>query len=123
MQIEYPKNIHLIRGNHESGATNRLYGFLDECKERLVRMFIEYIFSLSLANEVIILYQGEADGLQAWFKINKLFDYLPLGAVIENKILCIHGGIGRTVSVEDIASIRRPAFPDFGSVVLKDTLW
>ncbi|EOA37677.1 hypothetical protein CARUB_v10012319mg [Capsella rubella] len=101
LKIEYPENIHLIRGNHESSSTNRLYGFLHECQQRM----------------------GEADGIQAWYRINKLFGYLPLGAVIEKKILCVHGGIGRTVSVEEIASIQRPAFPDSGSTVLKDTLW
>ncbi|KAF3589142.1 hypothetical protein F2Q69_00029774 [Brassica cretica] len=33
--VEYPKNIHLIRGNHEAEATNTVYGFLDECIERI----------------------------------------------------------------------------------------
>ncbi|XP_010457353.1 PREDICTED: serine/threonine-protein phosphatase BSU1-like [Camelina sativa] len=101
LKIEYPKNIHLIRGNHESSTTNRFYGFHDECKQKM----------------------GQADGLQAWYRINQLFHYLPLGAVIEDKILCVHGGIGRTLWLDEIASIRRPAFPDFGTIVLKDTLW
>ncbi|XP_019094983.1 PREDICTED: serine/threonine-protein phosphatase BSU1-like [Camelina sativa] len=101
LKIEYPENIHLIRGNHESSATNQLHGFLAECKEKM----------------------GQADGLQAWCRINKLFNYLPLGAVIEDKILCVHGGIGRTLWLDEIASIQRPAFPEFGTIVLKDTLW
>ena len=27
-------------------------------------------------------------------RINTLFEYLPLAGVIDNTILCIHGGIG-----------------------------
>jgi hypothetical protein len=27
-------------------------------------------------------------------RINKLFEYLSLAAIIEEKILCLHGGIG-----------------------------
>jgi hypothetical protein len=35
-QIEYPMNVHLIRGNHEAADINALFGFRIECIERLV---------------------------------------------------------------------------------------
>ena len=34
-QIEYPKNVHLLRGNHEAADINALFGFRVECVERL----------------------------------------------------------------------------------------
>ena len=34
-QIEYPKNVHLLRGNHEAADINALFGFRLECVERL----------------------------------------------------------------------------------------
>lgn len=35
-QIEYPENVHLIRGNHEAADINALFGFRLECIERMV---------------------------------------------------------------------------------------
>jgi hypothetical protein len=36
LKIEYPMNVHLIRGNHEAADINALFGFRIECIERLV---------------------------------------------------------------------------------------
>jgi hypothetical protein len=40
-QVEYPQNVHLIRGNHEAADINALFGFRIECIERMV-IFILY---------------------------------------------------------------------------------
>jgi len=42
-------------------------------------------------------------------KINHIFENLPLGILIDNKILCVHGGIGTSIGkLSDIANIKRP---------------
>ncbi|KAF2581913.1 hypothetical protein F2Q68_00002421 [Brassica cretica] len=61
LQIEYPENVHLFRGNHEAADINALFGFRLECIERM----------------------GESDGIWAWTR----FNHLPLAALIENKII------------------------------------
>ncbi|KAF5930336.1 hypothetical protein HYC85_031209 [Camellia sinensis] len=100
--IEYPENVFLIRGNHEAADINALFGFRLECIERM----------------------GENDGIWAWTRFNQLFNYLPLAALIEKKIICMHGGIGRSIhSVEQIEKLERPITMDAGSIILMDLLW
>ncbi|OVA07177.1 Phosphoesterase domain [Macleaya cordata] len=102
LKVEYPHNVHLIRGNHEAADINALFGFRIECIERM----------------------GERDGIWAWHRINRLFNWLPLAALIEKKIICMHGGIGRSINhVEQIESLQRPITMEAGSVVLMDLLW
>jgi len=41
--------------------------------------------------------------------MNNLFEWMPLAAIIENKIICLHGGIGCSLnSIADIETIHRP---------------
>ncbi|TMW99020.1 hypothetical protein EJD97_003184 [Solanum chilense] len=102
LKVEYPLNVHLIRGNHEAADINALFGFRIECIERM----------------------GERDGIWAWHRFNRLFNWLPLAALIEKKIICMHGGIGRSINhVEQIENIQRPIAMDAGSIVLMDLLW
>lgn len=102
LKIEYPESVHLIRGNHEAADINALFGFRLECIERM----------------------GENDGIWAWTRFNQLFNYLPLAALIEKKIICMHGGIGRSIhSVEQIEKLERPITMDAGSIILMDLLW
>ncbi|KAH6774811.1 BRI1 suppressor 1 3 [Perilla frutescens var. hirtella] len=102
MKVEHPHQIHLIRGNHEAADINALFGFRIECIERM----------------------GERDGIWAWHRINRLFNWLPLAALIEKKIICMHGGIGRSINhVEQIENIQRPIAMEAGSIVLMDLLW
>eukprot|EP00397_Hematodinium_sp_SG-2012_P001957 GEMP01001962.1.p1 GENE.GEMP01001962.1~~GEMP01001962.1.p1 ORF type:complete len:795 (+),score=125.88 GEMP01001962.1:297-2681(+) len=89
LKIKYPTQIHLLRGNHEDPAINSMYGFKDECQRRL-RI-------------------DQDDPKSAWARFNQAFEWLPCGALIEERILCIHGGLGSTIdSVRDIENMRRP---------------
>ena len=68
--------------------------------------------------------QGESPGLWVWQRINQLFNWLPLAALIEKKIICMHGGIGRSIHhVDQIEALQRPITMEAGSMVLMDLLW
>lgn len=89
LKCKYPTQIHLLRGNHEDPGINAIYGFQDECRRRL-REECENPYS-------------------CWNNFNKVFEMLPLGAIIEKKILCVHGGIGKTINnMSDIENLQRP---------------
>jgi diadenosine tetraphosphatase ApaH/serine/threonine PP2A family protein phosphatase len=102
LKVEHPEHVHLIRGNHEAADINALFGFRLECLERL----------------------GEAAGVKAWQRLNELFNWLPLAAVIEGRVLCMHGGIGRSInSIDQIEALQRPLGMEDGGIVLMDLLW
>lgn len=67
----------------------RIFGLGDECMEKF--------------NEDI------NDPNSIFAKINKVFEYMPLVAIVEDRILCVHGGIGQTIrSIDEIEVISRP---------------
>ena len=96
-KIKYPENFFLTRGNHESASINRIYGFYDECKKR---------YSIKL-----------------WKIFTECFNCLPVAALLDDKILCMHGGLSMELEkVEQIKSILRPTdVPEQGLVC--DLLW
>ena len=58
-------------GMREQAADiNALFGFRLECIERM----------------------GDQQGLLAWSRLNSLFAWLPLAALVEDRIICMHGG-------------------------------
>lgn len=89
LKVKFPNKIVLLRGNHEDRWINQSFGFYDECENRL---------------------QENPDLPESVFnRINVLFEYFPLGCVIQDLILCLHGGIGSSFKrLDQLESIPRP---------------
>jgi serine/threonine-protein phosphatase PP1 catalytic subunit len=85
LKVRFPKNIFLLRGNHECEEISSENGFLKECERK-----------------------------KANFKeIVNVFDTLPFAAIISDKIFVVHGGISPYLtSLDIIENIRRPAVFD-----------
>jgi serine/threonine-protein phosphatase PP1 catalytic subunit len=96
-KIKYPDQFFLLRGNHECASLNRIYGFYDECKRR---------YSVKL-----------------WRIFADSFNCMPVAAIIEDKILCMHGGLSPDLErMGQILELPRPTdVPDEG--LLCDLLW
>ncbi len=68
--------------------------------------------------------QGECDGIWAWQWINQLFNWLPLTTLIENKIICMHGGIRRLINhVQQIETLQCPITMEVDFIVFMEFLW
>ncbi|CAI2335635.1 unnamed protein product [Caenorhabditis sp. 36 PRJEB53466] len=79
-KVKYPGNFFMLRGNHECGAINRVYGFLDEVGRK---------------------YDSKIAGT-LWNNFQNCFACMPYTALVAGKILCMHGGISKRMTILDI---------------------
>jgi len=98
LKAKYPHAMTLIRGNHESRQVTRVYGFYDEC----VRKY------------------GNAN---VWKYVTDAFDFMPLSAVIDEQVFCVHGGLSPDISTVDQIRMmeRKCEIPHTGSFC--DLVW
>jgi diadenosine tetraphosphatase ApaH/serine/threonine PP2A family protein phosphatase len=101
MKLMLPHKVFLLRGNHETRDVNgweEHYGarsYIAQCRERF----------------------GEQIGYKVWESTNQTFDRLPLAAVVDQDIFCVHGGIPRPISdssveggrIKDILNVSKVA--------------
>lgn len=94
----YPDKTILLRGNHESRSISFTYGFYEEINRK---------YGNSLP----------------WKLFNEIFDLLPLCAVIDKTIFCVHGGLSPLITTVDQIRLinRRGEIPHEG--VMCDLLW
>ncbi|CAM9136502.1 unnamed protein product [Heterosigma akashiwo] len=78
LKVRYKDRITILRGNHESRQITQVYGFYDECLRKY----------------------GNAN---VWKYFTDLFDYLPMSALVEDRIFCLHGGLSPSIDTLDHA--------------------
>ncbi|CAB1321765.1 unnamed protein product [Coregonus sp. 'balchen'] len=83
LKAKWPDRITLLRGNHESRQITQVYGFYDECQTKY----------------------GNAN---AWRYCTKVFDMLTVAALMDEQILCVHGGLSPDIkTLDQIRTIER----------------
>jgi diadenosine tetraphosphatase ApaH/serine/threonine PP2A family protein phosphatase len=83
LKLKMPRNIFLIRGNHESREVTRTYGFQREVIDRFGHSGI-------------------------WKLAMEVFDLLPLAALINGEVFSVHGGLSPDAKLlEEVCMIDR----------------
>ena len=101
----HPEQVTLLRGNHEDRDVNADFGFQQECLRRCPQ------------------------GMRVWEACNAAFEMMPLAAVIDSAILCLHGGLGGSVrTLQQLRELPRPFViepeaQDPTTICVYDVLW
>jgi diadenosine tetraphosphatase ApaH/serine/threonine PP2A family protein phosphatase len=98
LKAKYPGCVTLVRGNHESRQVTQVYGFYDEVMRKY----------------------GNAS---AWRHCVAVFDCMSLGAIVDGRVLCVHGGLSPEVcTIDQIRTIdRQQEIPHGGAFC--DLVW
>ncbi|KAI3382092.1 hypothetical protein SNEBB_006366 [Seison nebaliae] len=90
LKIHYPKHFFMLRGNHECRRITRHFTFYAECLSKISNVF--------------------------YLQCMEAFDCLPLAAVVDGIIFCVHGGISEAgMNLKDILSYGEERFADIPS--------
>ncbi|MFX1494658.1 MAG: metallophosphoesterase [Promethearchaeota archaeon] len=92
LKIIEPNRYFLLRGNHETLEMNQYYGFFQD--------FISKFRDQSKFNEILSIY-----------------DVLPICALINDKILCLHGGIPEDIDI--LKKLKNKKLKDFDKTTIK----
>lgn len=89
----FPKDVYLIRGNHEFSEMTDFYGFKSECENRIENISTD--FSITTP---VLFYDSMIDS----------FSMLPICAIINDSIFCVHGGISHSIKCrKDLLKIKK----------------
>jgi diadenosine tetraphosphatase ApaH/serine/threonine PP2A family protein phosphatase len=82
--VMYPNSVVLLRGNHEFEQVNCTYGFQTEVASQF-------------------------NSIHVFSAFNAVFNWMPLIALVNNSVICVHGGISPSVrSIRDLYRLHPP---------------
>jgi serine/threonine-protein phosphatase PP1 catalytic subunit len=125
-KIKYPENFFLLRGNHEcAGISEYIFNLYLSMSLTLELFSLRVALSFSHPDRIYGFYDEcrRRYSVKMWKQFCNTFNCLPCCAVIDDKIICMHGGLSPEISsMDQIANIKRPCdVPDTG--LLCDILW
>jgi hypothetical protein len=109
LKIEYPDRVFLLRGNHE---------------DVLMSVLDTGTFGL----DCLMHFADPASphdrepGAAALEAFGRCFNMLPVAALVNQRVLCVHGGVGRATTLDDMRAIPK-GISQYQNVLLAGMMW
>ena len=82
-KVRFPEQVWLLRGNHETLEMARSQGFFHECASKYSQ--------------------------EMWSKFITVFKYLPIAAIVSDRIFCVHSGLSPLLNdLSQISQLKKP---------------
>ncbi|KAA6393476.1 MAG: putative Serine/threonine protein phosphatase PP1 isozyme 7 [Streblomastix strix] len=121
LKLAFPDLVYILRGNHEDAEMNQTErGFASEVIKKYSKIKKNSLNDSNSKTTEEQTLDNKTHAAQIYLAFSRLYQAMPLAAVVNGCVFCVHGGVGSNLKLEEIQSLKREQSITDGTKPLKD---